>query len=115
MGSSVFKIVGRRLIRLRWVRLPSTPVFAMKSKAFVYILLCADGTLYTGYTVDLKRRLHQHASGNGGRYTRTRAPVRLVYSEKLKSRSEAMKRESSIKRLPRARKLLLIKTSNSIP
>jgi putative endonuclease len=79
------------------------------SRAFVYILRCADGTLYTGYTVDLDRRLKQHRNGNGGRYTHTRTPVELVYFERCDSRREAMRRELEIKRLPRAKKLLLIK------
>jgi putative endonuclease len=80
----------------------------MSSHTFVYILRCADGSLYTGYTVDLVRRLKQHSSGNGGKYTRSRAPVELVYFKTFKTRSEAMEEEASIKRLPRAKKLVLI-------
>ena len=79
-----------------------------KSRAFVYILRCADGSLYTGYTTDLQRRVKQHSSGNGGRYTRTRTPVVLVYSHECRSRSEAMQLEVRIKQLPRQRKLALI-------
>ncbi|MGB8644075.1 MAG: GIY-YIG nuclease family protein [Anaerolineae bacterium] len=75
---------------------------------FVYILRCADDTLYTGYTVDLERRVKQHQSGHGGRYTRTHRPVELVYSERRRTRRRAMQRELEIKRLPRAKKLALI-------
>jgi putative endonuclease len=73
----------------------------------VYILECADGTLYTGITTDLKRRLKEHQAGTGARYTRARGAVRMVYTEKHKNRSTASKREAEIKRLPRARKLKL--------
>ncbi len=76
--------------------------------AFVYILRCADGTLYTGYTIDLERRFKQHQNGHGGRYTRTHLPVELVYSERLRTRRAAMWREIAIKRLPRKRKRALI-------
>lgn len=75
---------------------------------YVYILKCADGTLYTGFTSDITRRLREHQGGNGGRYTRTRTPVELVYFESHQTRSKAMKREAAIKMLPRARKILLI-------
>ncbi len=123
MGSTVFKIAGRRLTRLRWVRLPSTPAFCasvlpdglfflMRSRAFVYILRCADGTFYTGYTTDLSRRVRQHSSGHGGKYTRLRTPVELVYSESFRTRREAMQREAAIKRLPRAKKLALVDSAS---
>ena len=58
--------------------------------AFVYILSCADGTLYTGYTVDLARRVAAHNAGRGAKYTRGRLPVRLVFSEKFQTPNEAM-------------------------
>ena len=77
---------------------------------YVYLLRCADGTLYTGYATDLSRRLAEHngaAAGAGARYTRSRRPVRLVYYETFASRSAAMKREWAIKRLPRAKKEVL--------
>ncbi len=77
---------------------------------FVYILRCADGSLYTGYTTDLQRRLKQHQSGHGGKYTRTHRPVELIYSEPYRTRREAMQREIAIKRLPRAKKLVLVQT-----
>ena len=72
-----------------------------------YLLECADGTLYTGISNDLSRRLGQHARGVASKYTRTRLPVRLRYSEKHPTRSSALKREAAIKRLPRTRKLAL--------
>ncbi len=75
---------------------------------FAYILLCADGTLYTGYTSDTARREAMHNSGRGAKYTRSRLPVKLVYREELPSRSEAMKREAAIKKLTREQKLELI-------
>ncbi len=77
-------------------------------EAFVYILSCADGTLYTGYTVDLARRIAAHNAGRGAKYTRGRLPVRLVFSEKFRTPNEAMRREAQIKKLSRAEKLALI-------
>ena len=74
----------------------------------VYILKCADGTLYTGWTTDLERRLQAHNSGRGAKYTRGRRPVRLAYREEQSDRSAAQKREAAIRRLSRADKLRLI-------
>ncbi|MBT9589694.1 MAG: GIY-YIG nuclease family protein [Thiobacillus sp.] len=76
---------------------------------FVYLLRCADGTLYTGITTDIPRRLDEHngEGGLGARYTRSRRPVTLVYSEPADSRAAASRREAAIKRLDRARKLAL--------
>ncbi len=76
--------------------------------AVVYILQCADGTLYTGWTTDLERRLRAHNNGQGARYTRSRRPVRLAYQEEQPTRSAAQRREAAIRRLPRADKLKLI-------
>lgn len=76
--------------------------------AVVYILQCADGTLYTGWTTDLERRLQAHNSGRGARYTRGRRPVRLVYREEQPTRSAAQRREAAIRRLARTDKLKLI-------
>ena len=76
--------------------------------AVVYILRCADGTLYTGWTTDLERRLRAHNSGQGAKYTRGRRPVRLVYREERPTRSAAQRREAAIRRLSRADKLKLI-------
>lgn len=74
----------------------------------VYILRCGDETLYTGITNDMERRLAQHADGTGAKYTRGRGPCELVYSERSKSRSYALKREREIKKMNRALKLKLI-------
>jgi len=73
-----------------------------------YILQCADGSFYTGWTNDLARRYRQHRTGNGGRYTRSRCPVTLVYFERQEDASVARKREAAIKQLPRAKKAELI-------
>ena len=74
----------------------------------VYILRCGDGTLYTGCTNDLPRRLQAHQSGRGAKYTRSRLPVELVYQEAVPDRSAALRREAAIKRLDRRWKLALI-------
>jgi predicted GIY-YIG superfamily endonuclease len=73
----------------------------------VYILRCSDGSLYTGITNDLPKRLKAHATGRASKYTRSRLPVRLVYSEPQKSRSAALEREAAIKKLRRAEKDVL--------
>ena len=75
---------------------------------FVYMVECADKTLYTGWTTDVERRLKAHNSGRGARYTRERGPVRVVYVEEVPDRRAALKRELAIKRLARAQKLKLI-------
>ncbi len=74
----------------------------------VYIVCCRDGSLYTGITNDLWKRLAAHNGKKGGKYTRSHAPVRLVYSEKKRSRGTATRREMAIKALTRARKLALV-------
>ncbi|MDD5291983.1 MAG: GIY-YIG nuclease family protein [Candidatus Omnitrophica bacterium] len=74
----------------------------------VYIIECNDGKLYTGITNNLKRRIKEHNSGNGCRFTKYRAPVKLVRSEKALNRSRALKREAQIKRLTRKDKDKLI-------
>lgn len=76
---------------------------------YVYIVECADKTLYCGYTNNLEPRIDEHNSGkNGAKYTKTRRPVTLVYSEKFETKSEAMKREYQIKQLSRIQKQELI-------
>jgi putative endonuclease len=75
---------------------------------FVYILRCADGTLYTGSTNDVQARLLTHNSGRGAKYTAGRRPVRIVYSEEHESRSSAQRREHQLKRWTRAKKEALI-------
>lgn len=76
---------------------------------FVYILRCADGTLYSGYTIDLDNRLLIHNKGRGAKYTRTRLPVEIVYYKKYSEKSPALKREFYIKQLKRKDKLRLIR------
>jgi putative endonuclease len=76
---------------------------------YVYIVECADGSLYTGWTVDVEQRVKVHNAGRGARYTRLHGPVRLVYAEELSSRVAAQKRELEIKRWPRGKKLKLIR------
>ena len=76
-------------------------------KAFTYILVCADGTLYTGWTNDLEKRLAAHNAGRGAKYTRSRRPVRLFYYEEFEEKCEAQRRECEIKRLPREKKIAL--------
>lgn len=75
---------------------------------FVYILRCGDGSLYTGFTTDVERRLAIHQSGKGAKYTRSRPPVALAYREELPDRSAALRREWEIKQLTRSEKLALI-------
>lgn len=75
----------------------------------VYILRCGDGTLYTGITNDLDHRLKAHNSGRGAKYTRSRLPVELVYSEPSPDRSSALRREAEIKAMTREEKLKMIK------
>jgi len=76
---------------------------------FCYILECADGTFYTGWTTDPPRRERQHNAGRGARYTRTRRPVKLVHVEELPDRTAAMKRELAIKAMSRERKMRLVR------
>lgn len=76
--------------------------------AYVYMLRCADGSLYTGWTNDMEKRLKAHQRGQGAKYTRSRGPVELVYSEELTDKSEALKREYVIKQLSHTEKLKLI-------
>nr|WP_201800208.1 GIY-YIG nuclease family protein [Brevibacillus laterosporus] len=75
---------------------------------YVYMLQCADGSLYTGYTTEMKRRLKQHREGKGAKYTRGRCPIELVYWEEGADRSWGLKREEQIKRLQRSTKERLI-------
>ena len=79
---------------------------------YVYIVCCADNTLYTGWTTDVDARVKAHNAGRGAKYTKARLPVKLVYCEALESQSAAMKRECEIKRYTRAKKLELIENYN---
>lgn len=75
---------------------------------YAYIVECSDGTLYTGYTNNLEKRINAHNSGKGAKYTRPRLPVKLVYFEELDTKETAQSREWHIKQLTRAQKLELI-------
>lgn len=76
---------------------------------YVYLLKCADGTLYCGWTTDLEKRLGAHNAGTGAKYTRSRRPVEIVYHEAFEEKTDALRREWSIKRMNRKQKLGLIK------
>jgi putative endonuclease len=78
--------------------------------AYVYMVRCADGTLYTGWTTDVPRRVAEHNAGRGAAYTRQRGPVTLVYSEAQPSRSAALRREEQIKRRGRRYKEQLLRS-----
>lgn len=83
------------------------------STYFVYILECADGSLYTGITTDVARRFEEHKAGTASHYTSARRAVRVTYSEEQPTRSAALKREAAIKRLSRQEKLALIAGTRS--
>ena len=82
----------------------SSPLSLVPQSHYVYILRCADGTLYTGYTTDPERRVAEHNAGQGAKYTRGRTPVERVHLESFASQSKAMQREYAIKQLPRVQK-----------
>lgn len=81
---------------------------------YTYIVECADGTLYTGWTNDLEKRLASHNSGRGAKYTATRCPVRMVYAEEHEDKRDAQRREYRIKQLTRGQKLALIASADNI-
>ena len=81
----------------------------MERNWFVYILNCSDGTLYTGITNDLDRRIKAHNAGTASKYTRVRRPVSIVYSEEVETKGDALRRELQIKRLTRSEKMEIIK------
>lgn len=81
----------------------------MENINYTYIIQCSDGTFYTGWTNDIKRRIEEHNSGRGAKYTRPRLPVDLVYYETFPSKQEAMKREYAIKQMTRKKKEELIR------
>ena len=80
---------------------------------YTYMLRCADDSLYTGWTADMGRRLQQHQRGVGGKYTRSRLPVSLLYCEKHEDRQQAMSREAQIKHLTRKQKIELIRSKEA--
>ena len=75
---------------------------------YVYMLRCGDGSFYTGWTTDLEARVKTHNAGMGAKYTRSHLPVELVYFETFSNKSDALKREAAIKKLPRIQKLKLV-------
>ena len=75
---------------------------------YAYLLLCADDSIYAGWTNDLQKRLHAHNEGHGAKYTRGRRPVRLVYAEEFATKEEAQSRECQFKKLRRTERLSLI-------
>jgi putative endonuclease len=93
-------VLGQRLAH----RFPAT----VMSDAWVYVLRCADGSLYTGWSTDVARRLQRHNAGTASRYTASRLPVELVYEAAMEDRSAAMREEARIKTLDRRQKLALI-------
>ena len=80
----------------------------MAEQNYTYLLRCADGTLYCGWTNDLERRVAAHNAGTGAKYTKSRRPVELAYCEAFATKQEAMRREAQIKQLTRRQKLALI-------
>ncbi len=76
---------------------------------FVYLIECEDGSIYTGITTDVKRRFEEHAAGKGARYTRAHKVKRVIHTEFHRTRSGALKREAAIKKMPRKKKLVVIK------
>lgn len=80
----------------------------MEKVNYTYMVKCKDGTLYTGWTNNLEKRLADHNSGKGAKYTKSRRPVQLVYYESYETKEEAMRREYTIKRMSRKEKLQLI-------
>ena len=85
------------------------------SDAWVYILCCADGSLYTGWTIDLERRLAAHTAGRASRYTRSRRPVELIATFAMTDAGAARREEARIKRLTRAEKLVLAGARGAAP
>jgi putative endonuclease len=85
-----------------------------RPRAFVYIVRCNDGTFYTGYAVDVERRLRAHNQGRGAKYTSGRRPVSLIYAAPCRSKSEALRRERQIKRWPRDKKAELARVDFDI-
>lgn len=85
-----------------------------KDIAYTYMVECSDGTLYTGWTNDLEKRVKNHNLGKGAKYTRSRLPVRLVYYETYATKQEAMKREYAIKHMSRKDKLAILENTKRI-
>ncbi|GEK59777.1 hypothetical protein CHL76_13810 [Marinococcus halophilus] len=86
-----------------------------QNKHVVYMLQCRDGSLYTGYTNNLRKRLEAHNAGRGAKYTKGRGPVQLVYLRRFTTKTEAMQEEYRLKKLPRSQKQRLIKEAHDDP
>ena len=86
----------------------------MEKTIYVYLLECADGSFYCGWTNDLAKRVAAHQSGKGGKYTRSHLPVRLAYYETAASKEAALRREAAIKKLTHAQKLQLIAAQENV-
>jgi len=86
----------------------------MKDKYYTYILKCSDNSLYCGYTTELDKRIDTHNNGKGAKYTKSRLPVSLVYSEEFATKSEALKRECEIKKMSRSEKINMIEQKSKI-
>jgi putative endonuclease len=86
----------------------------MTAPAYVYLLRCADGSLYCGWTTDVERRLKAHAAGRASRYTASRLPVELALAQPMPDRSAARRAEAQIKRLTRPQKLALVQRGSAV-
>ena len=86
----------------------------METVWYLYILRCADDSLYTGITNDVEKRLEAHRAGKGAKYTRGRGPLELVYQEECGTHSGALKREAQIKAMPREKKLELVRSGQKM-
>ena len=85
----------------------------METKAYMYVLECTDGTLYTGYSTDVQKRLAVHNAGKGAKYTRARLPVKLLYQEEYPDKSSAMSAEALVKQKTRQEKLAYIEAQKN--
>ena len=85
----------------------------METKAYMYVLECTDGTLYTGYSTDVQKRLAVHNAGKGAKYTRARLPVKLLYQEEYPDKSSAMSAEALFKQKTRREKLAYIEAQKN--
>ena len=93
----------------------STPKGRKRRRTYVYVVECRDGSFYTGLTIDVNKRLGQHTSGKGARYTRSRLPIKLVHVETCTSLSAALKRERAIKKMSRGMKEALVSGGRGLP
>jgi putative endonuclease len=94
-------------------RQDGAPMGKQTGICYTYIIQCSDGTLYTGWTNDIEKRVLTHNAGKGAKYTRSRTPVKLVYLEQADTKKRAMQREAQIKRLSRYEKEQLIRSSTN--